>query len=84
MAAASDVYIEDFLYDLEADPHERQNLVTSAAHAEIRKGLAVRLKERMIQIGEVESIIIPKQTFFQRVSLCLKRDKSKSVEKHVA
>ena len=50
----SDVYIEDFLYDLEFDPHERNNLVSEPAHKNIRAELAARLKKRMTQAGERE------------------------------
>lgn len=51
---SSDVYVEDFLYDLEADPHERNNLVADPEFSEIRKELAVRLKQRMKEAGEAE------------------------------
>ena len=57
--ADSDVYMEDFLYDLEADPHERNNLVTSAEHAEVRAHLADRLKLRMAAVGETKPTIVP-------------------------
>ncbi|MHC4917940.1 MAG: sulfatase-like hydrolase/transferase, partial [Planctomycetota bacterium] len=46
---ASDVYVEDFLYDLEADPHERNNLVRDPGLAEVRAGLAARLVRRMVE-----------------------------------
>lgn len=36
---SSDVYVEDFLYDLEADPHERNNLIADQAFRDIRKDL---------------------------------------------
>jgi uncharacterized sulfatase len=54
----SDTYAEDFLYDLEADPHERNNLVQSQEHVEIREMLSERLKRRMVQAGEQESTIV--------------------------
>ena len=50
--AASDVYEEDFLYDLEADPHERNNLVAAAAYAGVRADLAGTLIRRMVEAGE--------------------------------
>jgi uncharacterized sulfatase len=56
----SKVYVEDFLYDLEVDPHERQNLVTSPNHGEVRKSLAGRLIQHMVEIGEVQPTILPK------------------------
>ena len=55
----SDLYVEDFLYDLDADPHERHNLVASAAHADIRAHLAERLKQRMAAVGETVPTIVP-------------------------
>ncbi len=55
----SDVYVEDFLYDLEADPHERHNLVADPAYADVRAGLAETLKRRMIQAGEKKPVIHP-------------------------
>ncbi len=50
----SDVYIEDFLYDLNADPHEKNNLVSDPDYEEIRKDLARTLKRRMVEAGEAE------------------------------
>jgi len=50
--SASDVYVEDFLYDLENDPYERNNLVRDPAYRTIRAELAARLIERMVEIGE--------------------------------
>ncbi len=76
LTPTSDVYMEDFLYDLEADPHERHNLVTSTAHKEIRQELATRLKQRMIQAGEQEPRIIPRQKVLQRIRMRLKCKKS--------
>ena len=55
----SDRYVEDFLYDLENDPHERINLVRDAKYANIRKELAVTLQRRMAEAGEKEPAIDP-------------------------
>jgi len=55
----SDLYVEDFLYDLENDPHERNNLVRSAEHSEVRKMLAEVLKHRMAEAGEEVPDIVP-------------------------
>jgi uncharacterized sulfatase len=52
--SAHDVYVEEFLYDLKNDPHERTNLVASPDHAEVRAELRERLKQR---IGEAEKQI---------------------------
>lgn len=57
---ASDRYEEDFLYDLETDPHERCNLVTSPAHAQIRRELTNILIRRMVEAGETAPVIQPK------------------------
>ena len=58
-AAGSDVYVEDFLYDLAADPHERDNLVADPAHANVRAEMAERLKRRMAEAGEGAPRILP-------------------------
>jgi arylsulfatase A-like enzyme len=51
-APSSDVYEEAFLYDLEADPHERNNRVGDPALRHVRENLAKRLIERMSGAGE--------------------------------
>lgn len=48
----SEVYKEAFLYDNQADPHQRTNLVDSKAHAEIRAELRESLLRRMTAAGE--------------------------------
>jgi len=58
---ASEVYYEDFLYDLEKDPHERTNLVRDPAHASVRAELAETLKRRMREAGEKVPQILPAQ-----------------------
>ena len=55
----SEVYVEDFLYDLEADPHERRNLVREAGLAGERARLAEVLKRRMEEAGESAPEIRP-------------------------
>jgi arylsulfatase A-like enzyme len=57
----SDCYVEDFLYDLENDPHERNNLVSDPALKSIRAELADRLKKRMLSAGEKEPEINPEK-----------------------
>lgn len=57
---ASEVYVEDFLYDLESDPHERNNLVADPAYAGVRSTLAATLKRRMREAGEAEPAIMPR------------------------
>lgn len=51
---ASDLYVEEFLYDLESDPHERNNLVADPAFLAIREALARTLKRRMVEAGEAQ------------------------------
>ncbi|MEZ4682584.1 MAG: hypothetical protein R2932_51090 [Caldilineaceae bacterium] len=51
-APGSDRYVEEFLYDLEADPHELTNLVHHAAYREVKAALRKRLIERMVEAGE--------------------------------
>ena len=58
-APASEVYVEDFLYDLRTDPHELNNLVTVPGLAGVRRELAETLKRRMKQAGEAEPRIEP-------------------------
>jgi arylsulfatase A-like enzyme len=55
----SDIYVEDFLYDLDADPHERHNLVDSDTHVEIRRELKDILIRRMVEAGESAPVILP-------------------------
>ena len=55
----SSVYSEDFLYDLESDPHERNNLVADSGYGPVRAELAERLKQRMAQAGEDVPEILP-------------------------
>jgi uncharacterized sulfatase len=56
--ADSDTYVEDFLYDLENDPHERINLVAAPEYLETRKTLSQVLKRRMVEAGEEEPEIL--------------------------
>ena len=57
--AGSEVYVEEYLYDLAGDPHERNNLVGSPDHAAVRATLAERLKERMAEAGERVPVVRP-------------------------
>lgn len=54
----SEMYVEDFLYNLENDPHERNNLVAEPAFLKIRKDMAQTLKRRMVEAGEKEPMIL--------------------------
>jgi uncharacterized sulfatase len=55
----SDVYVEDFLYDLQVDPHERNNLVADPAYLKVRAELAETLKRHMARAGESVPLIKP-------------------------
>jgi len=53
-AAGSDVYVDDCLFDLEADPWELTNLIGIQAFAEVVSDLRRRLVRRMTETGEAE------------------------------
>lgn len=57
--AGSDVYHEAFLYNLAADPYERNNRVADPTLAGVRATLAATLKRRMLQAGESAPTILP-------------------------
>ena len=54
----SDVYHEEYLYDLASDPYQRRNLVREAAYAGVRAELAATLKRRMVAAGEQEPEVL--------------------------
>ncbi len=60
VVAKSRAYVEDFLYDLENDPYEKNNLVKDPTHAKTRQTLANKLKACMVEAGEREPRIYPK------------------------
>lgn len=53
------VYYEKYLYDLEADPAEQNNLVKGSYYTEVRQQLAEKLKECMGKAGEEIPAILP-------------------------
>src|SRR3954451_23678863 len=55
--AGSDRYVEEFLYDLEADPHELTNLVGLDTFAGLAHDLRARLIRRMVEAGEAAPTI---------------------------
>ena len=57
---SSPVYFEDFLYDLEKDPIEKNNLVKDPAYKEIRAELKSKLIKQMVDAGERKPLILPK------------------------
>ena len=56
----SPVYKEDFLYDLNSDPHERKNLIKDKKYAKVKAELRKLLLADMKEIGEPEAEIIEK------------------------
>ena len=54
---ASDHYTETFLYDLEHDPWEQNNLIHSQAHEPVCAVLREKLLERMRLAGEAPAVI---------------------------
>ena len=55
--ASSDLYVEEFLYDLEADPYELTNLAGYESHREVSERLRERIIARMVQAGEKAPVI---------------------------
>lgn len=69
--AGAEVYADDFLYDLEADPWELNNLIGLSTHAAVVARMRERLIRRMTAIGESVPRILDAPTrapFQQRVS----------------
>lgn len=55
--AVSNVYEEEFLYDLNKDPYELNNLIDDKTTLEIRKSLSKLLVSKIKEAGEGEAII---------------------------
>ena len=51
---SSDTYVEQYLYDLQADPYELNNLVGHQSHAGVAEVMSQRLVRRMREAGEDE------------------------------
>jgi len=54
---AADRYVEEYLYDLQADPYELTNLIGLESHREVAGVMRGRLVRRMIEVGEGEPAI---------------------------
>jgi len=52
------VYTEQFLYDLEHDPHEQVNLIGYASHREVSKSMRERLLKYLKKVEKVTPAII--------------------------
>lgn len=57
--AASESYVEEFLYDLQADPYELTNLIGFESHQKVTVLLRERLIGRMVAAGEAAPTIEP-------------------------
>lgn len=53
-------YEGDFLYDLEKDPHELNNLIDDPDYGQVRKELPEELKKEIVGAGEKEPVILVK------------------------
>ena len=56
----ADAYEETHLYDLETDPYELNNLVSSKDHESVREEMRGRLLARMEEVGEPKAEIVAK------------------------
>ena len=57
--SSAKVYFETYLYDLEADPCEKHNLIKDANYKSVRQELQSMLISEMVQAGEKAPVIIP-------------------------
>ncbi|HHW09131.1 MAG TPA: sulfatase-like hydrolase/transferase [Firmicutes bacterium] len=57
--SCSDVYEEEYLYDLQADPYELTNLIGWQSHQEVAARLRERLLRRLAETGEGQAEIRP-------------------------
>ncbi|HZG83681.1 sulfatase-like hydrolase/transferase [Paenibacillus sp.] len=64
----ADRYVEEYLYDLHADPYELTNLAGAASHRHVADRLRERLVARMVAAGERAPVIesAPPRTAAQR------------------
>jgi arylsulfatase A-like enzyme len=58
-APGAEKYVEEYLYDLQADPYELTNLIGLASHQEVSHILRQRLVRCMLAAGEAEPVIEP-------------------------
>ena len=54
---ASPRYVEQFLYDLQSDPYELENLVGKVNLEQVKEELRLRLQRRMVEAGGDEPAI---------------------------
>ncbi len=58
-AAGADRYVEEYLYDVAADPYELTNLLGFSSHQDVAATLRERLIRRMVEAGEAAPTIEP-------------------------
>lgn len=58
-ASSSPVYFEDYLYDLQKDPIEKNNLIRDRSHASVRQKMKKLLLREMERAGEKTPLILP-------------------------
>jgi len=55
----SDIYMEEFLYDLENDIYEKNNLINETCCSKAKAELTEILKRKMAEVGEGAPKIVP-------------------------
>lgn len=66
LSATSPLYEEEFLYDLQNDPHEHNNLIKEPGLKSIRNDLKNRLLKKMKEANEPPCEIIPKSNMVKK------------------
>lgn len=74
--ASSERYVEEFLYDLQADPYELNNLIGLCSHQEVAKVMRERLLRRMAEAGEAPAEIILAEEVQRRGKLRVKPEET--------
>jgi arylsulfatase A-like enzyme len=59
---SADHYVEEYLYDLQADPYELTNLLGYESHQKVAAVMRERLIRRMVEAGEAAPAIEPAPT----------------------
>ena len=57
--AKAKIYFEDYLYDVNDDPIQKNNLIKSKEHKTVRQELKKLIINQMVEIGEKKPIILP-------------------------
>lgn len=76
----SAVYQEEYLYDLENDPYEQNNLVLNETYKQVREELAQRLVAHMVKAGEPAPEILPAEEEKPETEFSLKTKISRIIE----